>query len=138
MEFSEAARAQTVSKGDLIGRYNALLKNNTATVINAEVKNFRDHPTLVAVTPLQHYAQDLVNWEKTGGNAVMARVRDAKAAKDAAAQRITTAGQNTDMRKYGKFIYAYKNGILKIVSKYGKVNDPVIVPMTVLYQGPLL
>jgi hypothetical protein len=138
MEFSEAARAQTVSKGDLIGRYNALLKNNTATVINAEVKNFRDHPTLVAVTPLQHYAQDLVNWENTGGNAIMARVRDAKAAKDAAAQRITSAGQNTDMRKYGKFIYAYKNGILKIVSKYGKVNDPVIVPMTVLYQGPLL
>ena len=138
MEFSEAARAQTQSKGDLVGRYKTLLNTNTASAINAEVKRFREHPGTIAITPLQQYAQDMVNWENADGNAIMARVKDAKAAKDAAAQNLISAGQNTDMRKYGKFMYTYKSGTLKIVSKYGKMNDPVMLPMTVLYQGPLL
>jgi len=138
MEFSEAARAQTQSKGDLVGRYKTLLNTNTASAINAEVKRFREHPGTIAITPLQQYAQDMVNWENADGNAIMARVKDAKTAKDAAAQNLISAGQNTDMRKYGKFMYTYKSGTLKIVSKYGKMNDPVMLPMTVLYQGPLL
>ena len=138
MEFSEAARAQTLSKGDLVGRFNELQKTNTGQAINAAVKNFRENPHTVAVTPLDQYARDLVNWENTGGNAVMARVKDAQQAKKAAAEKISTIGQNTDMRKYGKFIYTYEKGVLRIVNKYGKLNDPVMQPMTVLYAGQLL
>jgi hypothetical protein len=139
MEFAEAARAQTVSKGPLIQQYNSLLQNgNSVTSINTEVTKYRNNPGLVANTPLQQYAKDLVNWENTGGNAIKARVANAQQAKRTAGDNLQLAGQTENMHKYGKFIYTYKSGVLKIVSKYGKPNDPVMVPMTVLYQGALL
>jgi hypothetical protein len=138
MEFSEAAKAQTVSKGPLIAQYNALLGGNPVAQINAEVAKYRANPGLVAVTPLEHYAKDLVTWENSGGNAVKARVDGARIAKQTALTALNQAGQEQEMHKYGKFIYTYKGGILQIVSKYGKPNDAVMVPMKVLYQGVLL
>ena len=139
MEFAEAAKAQTVSKGPLIGQYNALLQSgNSVATINAEAAKYRSNPALAAANPLQQYAKDLVTWERSGGDAIKARVATAQAAKRTATTNLTQAGQEENMPKYGKFIYTYKNNILKIVSKYGKPNDGVIVPMTVLYQGPLL
>ena len=139
MEFAEAAKAQTVSKGPLNQQYSQLTSSGTSvSTINTEVAKYRANPTLAATTPLEQYAKDLVNWENSGGTAMKARVASAQAAKGAAVANLRGANQDENMHKYGKFIYTYKNNVLKIVSKYGKLNDPVIVPMKVLYQGPLL
>jgi hypothetical protein len=139
MEFAEAAKAQTVSKGPLIGRYNALIQGGTsAGAITTEAAKYRADSTLAAATPLQQYAKDLVAWENSGGNAMKARVVNAQAAKQTAASNLRKTGQDENMPKYGKFIYTYKNNILTIVTKYGKPTDGAMVPMTVLYQGALL
>jgi hypothetical protein len=139
MEFAEAAKAQTVSKGPLIGRYNALIQGGTsAAAINAEAAKYRADPTLAAATPLQQYAKDLVAWERSGGDAIKARVANAQAAKRTAITSLTQTGQDENMPKYGKFIYTYTNNVLTIVTKYGKPSDGVMLPMTVLYQGALL
>ncbi len=73
-----------------------------------------------------------------GGDAIKARVTNAQAAKRTAITSLTQGGQDENMHKYGKFIYTYANNVLTIVTKYGKPNDGVMVPMTVLYQGALL
>jgi len=139
MEFAEAAKAQTVSKGPLIGQYNTLVGQHGVNVINQRVAQFRTNPNLPVVTPLDQYAHDLVDWENNqGGLAIKQRVTDAQKGKRDAMTLLNKQGMQENMPKYGKFIYQYKNNVLTITSKYGNPSNTGMTPMTVLYSGPLI
>jgi hypothetical protein len=138
MDVSEARSAYTGSRRHLNQRYALLRSSNSDTRIATEEAKYRANPTLPATTPLEQYAKEVAEWENSGGAARKARLIDTQATRAAALNKLRNTGQEPDMPKYGKFIYTYKKHLLKIVSKYGRRNDPDIRPMTVLYEGPLL
>ncbi|HZU24801.1 MAG TPA: hypothetical protein VFA04_04725 [Bryobacteraceae bacterium] len=149
MEFAEAAKAQTQSKGPLL----AQLKNLQASgVKESEIKQkeayYRLNPNAWAATPVEVYAKGLIAWENNAwtdasgqnwtGTQLKQRVENAKGAKRTAIQNLQANNMDEMMPKYGKFIYTYKSGVLKIVSKYGNPGGTNVGPGTVLYQGALL
>ncbi|MDX2269015.1 MAG: hypothetical protein NW208_12970 [Bryobacter sp.] len=138
MEFAEAAKAQTQSKGPLIQAYQQLLKSgNSDTVIRNAVSKYRKTPS-TPTNPLEQYAHDLVQWENTGGTALMNRVQKAKDDKNDALKNLTAKGLEQELVKYGKFIYRYDGTLLTIASKYGQASDPKIGKGGYLYKGPLV
>lgn len=82
------------------------------------VKNFRTNPNPHPTTRLEIYARDLLAWEQNGGLQMMQRVTRAKDSKQIALNDVRNSGLRDMMPKYGKFIYSYSNGVLKVVSKY--------------------
>ena len=149
MDFAEAARAQTQSKGPLLAQLQQLHSSGVQDRdIKAKEAYYRLNPAAAANTPVEQYAKALVAWESGTwtdaggqnwtGTQLMQRVQQAQQAKRTAVQDLRQNSMEEMMPKYGKFIYTYKSAVLTIVSRYGKPGDPHVKPMTVLYQGPLL
>lgn len=139
MEFAEAAKAQTVSKGPLLDTFKRLQGTPDGLgKMNAAAAKFRANPATPVVTDYDRYGKDLVAWENSGGLAMKKRVEDAQQNVRAARQKLVASGQEETMHKFGKFIYTYRNSVLRIVSKYGTKGGDGVAAGTVLYEGPMV
>jgi hypothetical protein len=91
------------------------------------VDKHRLNPNAVAVGPNEALIKPYVAWLYHGKQATV----------DAYDNAWMLAG-NIERSKYGKLVYTYLGGKLKIVNKYGNPHEKKIKPGYVLYKGPLL
>jgi hypothetical protein len=101
-----------------------------------KIGEYKQDPNKDANTPFEIFARSYAEWESDVDNArVKKEFDDAQLAYEKAVSLNACYGHSPWKEKYGKLVYTYRDGKLKIMSKYEFDNIPA---GTILYKGPLL
>jgi hypothetical protein len=127
IDESEIKQAATNKLPELRRKRDELLADGVSREQwNDALREYSTNPDAPANTKLEKVAKKYAYYTSVGLQQVHAQYED----------EIRQVG--VQLAKYGKLIYVYRNGELRIINRYGNPADPTIGENYELYRGPLL